>query len=232
MPAGEHLGTDLLRSAWRTRLTRLGGWQRMWVVLTVVWCVISGVLGWLSWPRAPIYASPTTGKPYPPLYLDPETGTPIPNAEALPPEPVPLDELTELLVKYGGVPIPTSDSQPIYVDAIGRKVVGVDAVGNPIYDPRTTNTEQHFGPALNIPNVGSVRFPTTMNQDAVSRLCEQLKIRFGLPHEKRMSELRARRLGWAQIASALWLLPPLALYALGCSVGWVFRGFAANKNRQ
>ena len=212
MATGERTDTDSTSVAARSRRLRLNGWQRLWVVLVVLWTVLVGAFAWSLWPEAQVYRNGKTGEPLSLLYLDPNTGRPIPGADDYPLEPVwhehavaltkPLSKVDRILLGYGVTPA-TSDL-PLRLDKEGHPV----------------------GAVVNIPNVGSIVFPETMTHDRINAECEEIKAYFEPPQQKRIAELRARRVHWAQFTAAFWLLPPMVLYALGWSTGWIYRGFA------
>ena len=68
-----------------------------------------------------------------------------------------------------------------------------------------------------------------MSQDQVEaaskKLFDEHQKKLQETNRQRLEEFRARRLAALRIATAVWLLPPAALYALGWSAGWVRRGF-------
>ncbi len=80
-----------------------------------------------------------------------------------------------------------------------------------------------------VPEVGSVRFPRSMNQTEVESASKQLVEE----HQKlvqainttQLQEFSERRRAALKLAAVLWVLPLAAIYGLGWSVGWIRRGF-------
>jgi hypothetical protein len=81
----------------KVSLARLGGWWRLWIVLTCLWTVRAGVVAWETWPAAPPVSpgsrdDPKTGKPI--IYLD-DNGNPLPR-EPISTDPLYFDKLAAL----------------------------------------------------------------------------------------------------------------------------------------
>ena len=43
---------------------RLNGWQRLWVVLTLMWTFVVGVVTWNTWPPTYVSGDPNAGLPH------------------------------------------------------------------------------------------------------------------------------------------------------------------------
>jgi len=59
----------------------------------------------------------------------------------------------------------------------------------------------------------------------MKKVCNELVTWAAQQESQRVAKRRAQWVKWAKAATALWLLPPLALYALGWMTRWVYRGF-------
>lgn len=42
---------------------RLNGWQRLWIVLTLIWTIAVGVQTWNTWPETYLVVDPNAGIP-------------------------------------------------------------------------------------------------------------------------------------------------------------------------
>lgn len=126
---------------------RLSGWQRLWVVLAVLWLVMSGAGLWKAHQRTDT------------VFLDPNTGRETPQDGFLRGQP----------------------EGPLVVVVAG-------------------NERQYIFPP-------------------------------GTDPKKAAGIVRQYRNAQTKSLLALWLIPPVVLYVLGWSVGWVYLGFRDNRNK-
>ena len=122
---------------------------------------------------------------------------------------------------YGGPPIG-------YYEALAF-AMGGSRVGGAT-DPLVVDANE--GQLVEIPNVGTVSFPKSMPTPEMEARAKTLddehrKLLQRINQERR-EDFSAQRRGAIQFAIAALLLPPLAIYALGWALVWVYRGFRAS----
>jgi hypothetical protein len=187
---------------------RLNGWQRLWVVLTVLWTLVVGLLMWDGWPSRPVQFISI----FPSGAVDPSTAT-MPTIEY-------HDALAELARRT-----PPGSRPPL-------TIVTSEPLQPAVGDDVTTLMQSRVnakGSVVAIPTVGTVRFPSSMSQDQVETASKKLYDE----HQKLVQEtnrnmledFHTRRVTAMKSAAAFWLFPPAFLYGFGWSVGWIRRGF-------
>lgn len=152
-------------------MNRLNGWQRLWVVMAILWTLVVGVLSWQSWPKM------RSSAPLTPAEFARIIKAKYPSYASVPDDVL----VAKMLEKY----------EVVYTGADG-----VEHVFPPGLDPKK---------AAGIV-AGKVQPPSALDVTT-----------------ERTSAVRG--------ALVLWLVPPVALYVLGCSVVWVYRGFAGGGAR-
>jgi hypothetical protein len=191
---------------------RLGGWIRLWVLLTVLWTLFIGWLTWSTWP--PSYPS-----------LDPNAS---------------VEDLNRL--------------------ASDRTVVATEATppqGSPTFDPTKSFTviwdstldeimreDEKLTRAEFIARI-RVRYPVyndLSDDDLLGRMLDKYPFLrssmtdidplMTIDAADRRALNRANRNRAVLAALALWLVPPVGLYAFGFGVGWVYRGFRHSQRRE
>jgi hypothetical protein len=193
----------------------LNGWQRLWVVPTVLWTLVVGVVAWASWPASKQYVSifQSAG-------VDPTTGR-MPTVEYY--GALALLARQPALVPIGGVMPDRPKAQLPEGFVPDAPEAGDDVTA--LMHPPTTAT----GLMIEIPTVGPVRFPSSMSEGQIEaaskKLYEEHQNLVQDLNQRELLEVYARRYEAARVAAALALLPSAALYLFGWSVGWVRRGF-------
>lgn len=192
---------------------RLNGWQRLWVVLTLLWGGVSGASALIVWPsvldvsHAAIYVRMgQTARHFEDFYevLAAEArGTfvappfdPLQPWTSRPSDPL-RDPYQGQVLPQGDKPLTTAAVAPLPIEVEGRTLRFVS-----VAVPLDRLHEDRFDPQA------------VANEYVAARA----------------TELRSQRARIVGTFLAIWLLPAAGAYVLGLAIVWVKRGFAARSS--
>jgi hypothetical protein len=193
---------------------KLNGWQRLWVVVAVVWMLPVLVLSYPLWPTI-------TGVPKADVYIrmKPDDGrrlldyNPFASIGGIPDAPKGITQVpsgNDPFAAYGGAAL--QNGQPL------RLPPGATLV------PEFTDIRPlpgNEGPVVDIDG-HTVQFKKNIPQEDMNQTARA--------YDSILRHILAlKRMAFVGEALASWMVPAVALYALGWAIGWVRRGFGTNR---
>lgn len=202
-------------------VVRLNGWQRIFVVISIIWTLGVGFLAWQKWP--------IEARNYRPWETD-FGALAAQRDESLAQfiravYPWAYRDLSDAELEAAFRTKYPPNSQPSivsYYTALAAECCGgVEALS------RSDDTPTDIEPKTVrlVPGVGKVAFPTSMKQEEIEKRAKELsELREKNDQSLRQSN-RNRQTSMARSMALLWLGPPVVLYGLGWAAGWIRRGF-------
>src|SRR5260370_20675983 len=193
---------------------KLNGWQRLWVVITVLWLLGVALFVYRDWPTA---ASIPKGDVY--LRLKPDEGhrlsdyysviaTQLGGTNVTNPRIVDLQQDKSFMAA-------SSKDQKAYLADIDPDFAKASTIDQNAYLENVTGIT---GPVVEIGGhtVPFVRDTRQADMDQTARAYDVALRQI----------LNRKRVGLVGGSLALWMGPAIALYALGFGIGWVWRAFS------
>lgn len=203
---------------------RLNGWQRIFVVATVVWTLGIALLTWQTWPSA--------ARSYRPWEVDFEALA-VKRGESLAQfirsvYPWAYNDLSDadLEAKFRArYPLNSQPAVVSYYTVLAAELGGTDDL-SPADKKPAEGAEQIV---RLVSGVGKVSFPASMSGEEVGTRSKQLSELHESNDAKLRASNRSAQIAEAKLMAALWLVPPGLIYALGWAVGWIRRGFVQTR---
>lgn len=198
----------------------MNGWQRLFVVIAVVWSLGVGLWTWRTWPLEI--------KRYRPWETDFEAAA-LTRGESLArfirsQYPWAYNDLTDDVLEAKFRARYSSKSSVVsYYTVLAAELGGAESFS------AGDNTSTVGAPetVVDVSAVGKVAFPSSMDPSEIERrakdlsqLAEQNEQKFGVTN-------RTNRSTATKFTATLWLVPLVVIYGFGWAVGWIRRGFAA-----
>jgi hypothetical protein len=232
---------------------KLNGWQRLWVVAAVVWLPPILACSYLLWPtgaevsNADIYKRMKADDAkrlldYYDVVAAQSGGAPAPLTEGHGQYTAADIDWSKTTDNGSGQPLnrqgAAAPSKAIDFSDLGGKLVSPPPSNStPLFDmskAKPINQGQPFDPnqpyqSASAPSTPVVEIDghTLQFINGVSR--KEMNETAASYHTALVRVLTGRRAAFVGEAFALWIVPAVALYALGFAVGWVRRGFGAGK---
>jgi hypothetical protein len=202
---------------------KLNGWQRLWVVVGVLWGVLVAFVASISWPAIQNLSAQEIAD-----QMAPEAIGAIWYPDGTPPFVLELDFQPEItlaghLVRPPALPKWRARLTDIEVDQLARDLGGVVSDADPrprdrqadyLVSWRPRRPEQIAVPAKSGQGSFVMAIPTT---DPATAEANYLEAAGAILRERRYTRLK--------VASLFWLVPVATVYTLGAAVGWIRRGF-------
>jgi hypothetical protein len=223
---------------------RLNGWQRLWVVVTVVWTIGVVVVTWDVWPADPDWFTANS-----PLVLE----VTAPNGTILevetPDGELPSAATLEMIFRKSGNGSLTLAQRVrakypgVYDDLTDQQIeANVKAQYPGVYDDVPSTAPAALSVVKSEPLAGATRQPIAHPATKALDLTPTVRVKTPVAtlefppgtdaatvqraYDKQLNDdARAKRLAVVRQASAWWLLPPVVVYLLGWAIAWVYRGF-------
>jgi hypothetical protein len=182
---------------------RLNGWQRLWVVVSMVWALVVGLIVFAAWPM------PSSAEEHI-RPADPNGWTPVPEG------------FYAALANLSGDTIIADRVAKTLLSATVPDAVRADAVRAFYLSANLDDLEKRLTP-LALPKPVKAQLWDIKKEEPNPpelQIVSSEPLPFWEDHQ-----LALRRITFAGGALALLLVPPIGLYALGWSASWVRRGF-------
>ena len=175
---------------------RMNGWQRLWVVLILLWGVVVGTVVYLTVPRPMTYLSLDADAPEREEILARLKQQSLPNAHSS----------TTFQANYVDEPLPP----------IGGRILKRYGVTDPITGRHFEIQSDHIPTENELLSAEISELEKNVQQDRTNTEKQNREEAAGR-HDARVALMRN--------ALLVWLIPAGCLYALGWSIGWIRRGF-------
>jgi hypothetical protein len=202
-------------------MNRLNGWQRIWLVLMVMWTIIVSALGYRAGPTRIYHDTDRSEKS-----RFARMNASIRQRMTTPPwegetcdGPIPLSVVEEVK-DLPGLLVPVR----LCFRAKGLSAEARQEIDKVVARMAAAHeTEENIGLVVQeLTRRASERTPDYHSTKLPRSEVERIKAEYARAYRE---ALRERRMVHYQRMAFFWLIPGVAVYALGWSVGWIWRGF-------